>query len=101
MGSTFCLFFALISPRLALLTHLRFRTDMRSLLGYGTRSVLRVALICLSPVISLFAGTSLSTSIPEMSGADFTIVALPDTQFYVSTLNGGSPAIFNNQTDWI
>jgi len=35
------------------------------------------------------------------SGPDFTIVALPDTQYYTSSLNGGSPAIFNSQADWI
>jgi uncharacterized repeat protein (TIGR02543 family) len=34
-------------------------------------------------------------------GPDFTIIALPDTQFYSSSLNGGSPAIFNAQTQWI
>lgn len=34
-------------------------------------------------------------------GPDFTLVALPDTQFYSSSLNGGSPAIFKAQTDWI
>ncbi|HXQ36835.1 MAG TPA: LamG-like jellyroll fold domain-containing protein, partial [Anaerolineales bacterium] len=34
-------------------------------------------------------------------GPDFTIIALPDTQYYTSSLNGGSPAIFNSQTNWI
>jgi hypothetical protein len=34
-------------------------------------------------------------------GPDFTIIALPDTQYYTSSLNGGSPAIFNSQTSWI
>jgi cysteine-rich repeat protein len=32
---------------------------------------------------------------------DFAIIALPDTQFYSSGLNGGSPAIFAAQTQWI
>ena len=32
---------------------------------------------------------------------DFTIVALPDTQFYVSLLYGGTPSMFTSQTDWI
>jgi hypothetical protein len=32
---------------------------------------------------------------------DFTMIVLPDTQFYTSSLNGGSPAIFNAQTQWI
>jgi hypothetical protein len=32
---------------------------------------------------------------------DFTIVVLPDTQFYSSTMNGGLPAMFQAQTQWI
>ena len=35
------------------------------------------------------------------AGSDFTIAVLPDTQFYVSSLNGGTPAMFSAQTDWI
>ena len=34
-------------------------------------------------------------------GPDFTIVALPDTQYYTSSLNGGSPAIMQSQMNWI
>jgi len=34
-------------------------------------------------------------------GPDFTLVALPDTQFYVSGLEGGSPDLFEAQTQWI
>ena len=34
-------------------------------------------------------------------GEDFTVIALPDTQFYSSSLNGGLPAMFTAQTDWI
>ncbi len=32
---------------------------------------------------------------------DFAIVALPDTQFYTATRNGGLPEMFTAQTDWI
>src|SRR4029079_8066194 len=37
------------------------------------------------------------------TGPDFTVIALPDTQFYVSSpsVNGGSPATFDAQTQWI
>jgi hypothetical protein len=35
------------------------------------------------------------------SGPDFTLIALPDTQYYVSSLNGGTPAMFYSQTQWI
>jgi len=34
-------------------------------------------------------------------GADFSIIAIPDTQYYTSALNGGSPAIFDTQTQWV
>ncbi len=34
-------------------------------------------------------------------GPDFTIIAVPDTQFYSSSMNGGSPAIMQSQMDWI
>ena len=34
-------------------------------------------------------------------GEDFTLIGLPDTQFYTSSMNGGSTAIFKDQTQWI
>jgi hypothetical protein len=36
-----------------------------------------------------------------LPGDDFTVVILPDTQNYVASLNGGLPAMFTTQTDWI
>ena len=35
------------------------------------------------------------------AGPDFTLIEIPDTQYYTSSLNGGSPAIFRAQTQWI
>lgn len=32
---------------------------------------------------------------------DFTVVVLPDTQYYVSEKHGGTPAMFHAQIDWI
>ena len=32
---------------------------------------------------------------------DFEIIAMPDTQFYVSSLNGGTPAMLTSQTEWV
>src|SRR5690606_10340496 len=32
---------------------------------------------------------------------DFSIAVLPDTQYYVSSRNGGLPAMFYAQTEWI
>jgi hypothetical protein len=32
---------------------------------------------------------------------DFRVVLLPDTQYYVSSQNGGRPTMFNAQTEWI
>ena len=35
------------------------------------------------------------------SDEDFTIIVLPDTQFYSASMNGGTPEIFEAQTRWI
>src|SRR5205814_6302013 len=35
------------------------------------------------------------------SSDDFELIALPDTQFYVSSLNGGVPEMFYSQAEWI
>lgn len=45
-----------------------------------------------------FYGRAVSGTAP---GPDFTLIGLPDTQYYTSGKNGGSPAIFKNQTQWI
>jgi len=50
------------------------------------------------PMTVVFYGRPLDGPAP---GADFTFVALPDTQFYMSSLNGGSPAIATNQVAWV
>ncbi len=34
-------------------------------------------------------------------GADFNLIVLPDTQYYSSTLNGGTPSMFYAQMQWI
>ncbi len=34
-------------------------------------------------------------------GADFSLIALPDTQYYSGSVNGGTPAMFTAQTQWI
>jgi hypothetical protein len=34
-------------------------------------------------------------------GPDFTLVVLPDTQFYAAALRGGTPDMFTAQTQWI
>src|ERR1700693_4565394 len=51
------------------------------------------------------AGSNLTVSfygkVASTIGPDFTVVALPDTQYYSSSLYGGTPAMFNAQTQWI
>ena len=37
----------------------------------------------------------------SVPGPDFTLIGLPDTQYYTGQLNGGSPAIFDSQTNWM
>jgi len=38
---------------------------------------------------------------PSAISPDFTIIPIPDTQFYVSSLFGGTPAHFTAQTEWV
>ncbi len=38
---------------------------------------------------------------PPTAGADFTVVGIPDTQYYTSLLNGGTNAIYKAQMTWI
>lgn len=51
------------------------------------------------------AGANLSVTfygkVASTVGPDFTVIALPDTQYYSSSENGGTPAMFNAQTQWI
>jgi hypothetical protein len=35
------------------------------------------------------------------AGPDFTLIEIPDTQYYTSNMNGGYPGIFLAQTQWI
>ena len=35
------------------------------------------------------------------AAADFTLIALPDTQYYTANMNGGTPAILQSQVDWV
>jgi hypothetical protein len=51
-----------------------------------------------NPLTVTFYGRALVTN---AAGPDFTIVTLPDTQYYSATTNGGLPAMFQAQTDWI
>ena len=50
------------------------------------------SLLCL---LIAFPGVCLSQD------EDFTIIVIPDTQFYSSSMNGGSPEIFEAQVRWI
>ena len=34
-------------------------------------------------------------------GPDFTLIEIPDTQYYSGSLNGGAPWMFSTQTRWI
>jgi hypothetical protein len=38
---------------------------------------------------------------PPTAGADFTVVGIPDTQYYTSLLNGGTNEIYKAQMTWI
>ncbi len=49
------------------------------------------------PLTVKFYGRPANTNPPS----DFSLVALPDTQFYVSSLHGGVPEMFYSQAEWI
>lgn len=38
---------------------------------------------------------------PILTGGDFMIAVMPDSQYYSASMNGGKPAMFYAQTDWI
>ena len=38
---------------------------------------------------------------PNLTGGDFMIAVMPDAQYYSASMNGGKPAMFYSQTDWI
>lgn len=38
---------------------------------------------------------------PPSAGSDFTVIGIPDTQYYVSNLNGGTNSIYKAQMTWI
>lgn len=50
-----------------------------------------------NPLTVTFYGRSAVAS----PGSDFTIVGMPDTQYYTGQLNGGLAAMLNSQTGWI
>ena len=57
-------------------------------------------------VVSSDPGTNLVVAFEGREAAptvrpDFSIIALPDTQFYSGSINDGTPEIFQAQTDWI
>jgi hypothetical protein len=67
--------------------------------GLGASPTLRVA------VPNALSGNLTATFYGRPAGLlntnrDFTIVALPDSQYYSATMNGGEPAMFEAQTDW-
>jgi hypothetical protein len=49
----------------------------------------------------LLGGLYLLAARPVAAEPPFTVVVLPDTQFYVAGMQGGSPSIFSNQVNWI
>jgi predicted esterase len=54
---------------------------------------------------NLVVSANISSDYPFGSSAvepeDFTIIALPDTQFYAANVNGVGAEIFRNQTQWV
>lgn len=68
--------------------------------GVGVPAILRASVTDNSgdPLTVTFYGRQSPSVVP---GPNFTVAVLPDTQFYSSSLNGGTPAMFKAQSDWI
>ena len=63
-----------------------------------------------APALSVFVADTAETNLtatfywrptPAPPGPNFTIIALPDTQFYSASVNGGTPEMFGMQIEWI
>lgn len=69
--------------------------------GIGAAPTLKVAVP--NPVSGRLTVTFFGRPLPVSGNTnkDFTIAVLPDTQFYASSLHGGTPAMFQAQTDWL
>lgn len=68
--------------------------------GLGVTPTLQVAVP--NPIAGNLTVTFYGRPLPAAlnTNKDFTIAVLPDTQFYSSALHGGTPAMFQAQTDW-
>ena len=54
-----------------------------------------------SPLALPLEGTTGSVTVTDAAAADFSVIILPDTQFYAQNPGGNLAAIFNAQTQWI
>jgi 3',5'-cyclic AMP phosphodiesterase CpdA len=85
---------------------IRSAPDVPALVGPFAQSTLAAMPATLSATVSDPDGDSLTVTFygrPVTAAArpDFTLIEIPDTQYYTSSLNGGLPEIFMAQTQWI
>ncbi len=66
--------------------------------GVSTSPVLSVAVN--HPDAASLTVTFYARPVEIPPGPDFTLIGLPDTQFYTASLYGGTPAMFRAQTQW-
>ena len=67
--------------------------------GVSTSPSLQVAVT--DPECNPMTVTYYGRLVAPAAGPDFTLIGLPDTQYYTGQVNGGTPAIFDAQTNWI
>ena len=65
----------------------------------GLRAHLRA--LALLPILASAGGLSAGSGAQAAAGPDFTLVTLPDTQFYAENAGGQRAATFSAQTQWI
>jgi 3',5'-cyclic AMP phosphodiesterase CpdA len=80
--------------------------DPPALIGPTASSALATMPANLAATVSDPDGDSLTVTfygrpVTAAGRPDFTLIEIPDTQYYTSYMNGGSPAYFLGQTQWI
>lgn len=80
------------------------KVQMRENMARKALLVLMVAMLlisCSKPELQQDTEKYQQSKLTLKSAGDFTIAVLPDPQYYTSSQNGGTPAMFTAQTNWI
>jgi hypothetical protein len=76
-------------------------TSAATTAGFSAAGTYVLQLTATDTVDHLSGSATVNITVNPPLASDFTIVALPDTQYYSAGLYGGTAAMFNAQTAWI